>query len=175
MYKPTPLLSYFWGLFSGLIVSAFLFNSLTQTEAETEKTPVKTEQTTTSPVRAADAPVLTLAARAELLLKYYTIRDGAEETNLAPLLQKNGHLEIFKQMLQQSTADVSDLIQSTQSFTAAQFYASLVRIKQKDEEQQAKAQLELLNLRTALLQNYNKRRLTNRRSSGAIIPPASEQ
>lgn len=37
MYKPTPLLSYFWGLFSGLIVSAFLFNSLTQTEAETEK------------------------------------------------------------------------------------------------------------------------------------------
>lgn len=146
MYKPTPLLSYFWGLFSGLIVSAFLFNSLTQTDVKPEKTTVQTEQkqTTASPVRAADAPVLTLAARAELLLKYYTIRDGAEETNLAPLLQKNGHLEIFKQMLQQSTADVSDLIQSTQSFTAAQFYASLVRIKQKDEEQQAKAQLELL-------------------------------
>lgn len=145
MYKPTPLLSYFWGLFSGLILSAFLFNSLTQTEAEPKQTAAKTvqTQTTTSPARAV-APVLTLAARAELLLKYYTIRDGAEETNLAPLLQKNGHLEIFKQMLQQSTADVSDLIQSTQSFTAAQFYASLVRIKQKDEEQQAKAQLELL-------------------------------
>lgn len=125
---------------------------------------MKTEQTTTSPVRAADAPVLTLAARAELLLKYYTIRDGAEETNLAPLLQKNGHLEIFKQMLQQSTADVSDLIQSTQSFTAAQFYASLVRIKQKDEEQQAKAQLELLKpAGTATTRNYNKRRLINRR------------
>ncbi len=146
MYKPTPLLSYFWGLFSGLILSAFLFNSLTQTEAEPKKTAAKTEQTqtTASPARTADAPVLTLAARAELLLKYYTIRDGAEETNLAPLLQKNGHLVIFQQMLQQSTADVSDLIQSTQSFTAAQFYASLVRIKQKDEEQQAKAQLELL-------------------------------
>ncbi|KKL02111.1 hypothetical protein EIK76_13275 [Rheinheimera mesophila] len=146
MYKPTPLLSYFWGLFSGLIVSAFLFNSLTQTEVQPEQKPVQTAQkpTTTSPARAADAPVLTLAARAELLLKYYTIRDGAEETNLAPLLQRNGHLVIFQQMLQQSTADVSDLIQSTQSFTAAQFYASLVRIKQKDEEQQAKAQLELL-------------------------------
>ena len=146
MYKPTPLLSYFWGLFSGLIVSAFLFNSLTQTDVKPEKTTVQTEQkqTTASPVRAADAPVLTLAARAELLLKYYTIRDGAEETNLAPALQQNGHLVIFQQMLQQSTADVSDLIQSTQSFTAAQFYASLVRIKQKDEEQQAKAQLELL-------------------------------
>lgn len=146
MYKPTPLLSYFWGLFSGLIVSAFLFNSLTQTEVEPKKTAVKTEQkqSMASQIRAADAPVLTLAARAELLLKYYTIRDGAEETNLAPLLQKNGHLEIFRLMLQQSTADVSDLIQSTNSFTAAQFYASLVRIKQKDEEQQAKAQLELL-------------------------------
>lgn len=146
MYKPTPLLSYFWGLFSGLIVSAFLFNSLTQTEVQPEQKPVQTAQkpTTTSPARAADAPVLTLAARAELLLKYYTIRDGAEETNLAPLLQRNGHLVIFQQMLQQSTADVSDLIQSTHSFTAAQFYASLVRIKQKDEEQQAKAQLELL-------------------------------
>ncbi|WP_233079038.1 hypothetical protein [Rheinheimera soli] len=146
MYKPTPLLSYFWGLFSGLIVSAFLFNSLTQTEVETENTKPKTEQTDTavSSTPAVDTPVLTLAARAELLLKYYTIRDGAEETNLAPLLQKNGHLEIFRQMLQQSSADVSDLIQSTQSFTAAQFYASLVRIKQRDEEQQAKAQLELL-------------------------------
>jgi len=146
MYKPTPLLSYFWGLFSGLIVSAFLFNSLTQTEAEPKKAAVKAVQTQPAAIqaRAADQPVLTLAARAELLLKYYTIRDGAEETNLAPLLLKNGHLEIFKQMLQQSPADVSDLIQSTQSFTAAQFYASLVRIKQKDEEQQAKAQLELL-------------------------------
>lgn len=146
MYKPTPLLSYFWGLFSGLIVSAFLFNSLTQTEVDTENTKPKTEQTdiAVSSTPAADTPVLTLAARAELLLKYYTIRDGAEETNLAPLLQKNGHLEIFRQMLQQSSADVSDLIQSTQSFTAAQFYASLVRIKQRDEEQQAKAQLELL-------------------------------
>ncbi len=146
MYKPTPLLSYFWGLFSGLIVSAFLFNSLTHTDSEPEQTAVITTQSqnTNDAARSADAPVLTLAARAELLLKYYTIRDGAEETNLAPLLQKNGHLEIFKQMLQQSTADVSDLIQSTQSFTAAQFYASLVRIKQKDEEQQAKAQLELL-------------------------------
>lgn len=146
MYKPTPLLSYFWGLFSGLIVSAFLFNSLIQTDGQPEKKAAQTEQkqTTVSAVPAADEPALTLAARAELLLKYYTIRDGAEETNLAPLLQKNGHLEIFKQMLQQSTADVSDLIQSTQSFTAAQFYASLVRIKQKDEEQQAKAQLELL-------------------------------
>lgn len=146
MYKPTPLLSYFWGLFSGLIVSAFLFNSLTQTEQQPEQTAAKASQTVTATQKpaAADTPVLTLAARAELLLKYYTIRDGAEETNLAPALQKNGHLAIFQQMLQQSTADVSDLIQSTQSFTAAQFYASLVRIKQKDEEQQAKAQLELL-------------------------------
>lgn len=146
MYKPTPLLSYFWGLFSGLIVSAFLFNSLTQTEVASEQIPVETEQNTlaASSTSVVDAPTQSLATRAELLLKYYTIRDGAEETNLAPLLQKNGHLEIFRQMLQQSTADVSDLIQSTQSFTAAQFYASLVRIKQKDEEQQAKAQLELL-------------------------------
>jgi hypothetical protein len=146
MYKPTPLLSYFWGLFSGLIVSAFLFNSLTQTEVTSEQIPVETEQNTlaASSTSVVDVPIQSLATRAELLLKYYTIRDGAEETNLAPLLQKNGHLEIFRQMLQQSTADVSDLIQSTQSFTAAQFYASLVRIKQKDEEQQAKAQLELL-------------------------------
>ncbi|MDR7122491.1 hypothetical protein [Rheinheimera soli] len=146
MYKPTPLLSYFWGLFSGLIVSAFLFNSLTQTEVASEQIPIEAEQNTlaASSTSVVDAPTLSLATRAELLLKYYTIRDGAEETNLAPLLQKNGHLEIFRQMLQQSTADVSDLIQSTHSFTAAQFYASLVRIKQKDEEQQAKAQLELL-------------------------------
>ena len=145
MYKPTPLLSYFWGLFSGLIVSAFLFNSLTQTEVKPEQAKVVTAQkpVASSPARS-DALTLTLAARAELLLKYYTIRDGAEETNLAPALQKNGHLVIFQQVLQQSPADVSDLIQSTQSFTAAQFYASLVRIKQKDEEQQAKAQLELL-------------------------------
>ena len=52
MYKPTPLLSYFWGLFSGLIVSAFLFNSLTQTDVKPEKTTVQTEQkqTTASPV-----------------------------------------------------------------------------------------------------------------------------
>lgn len=148
MYKPTPLLSYFWGLFSGLIVSAFLFNSLTPTEKQPEQSMVATEPKTAAiaeqPAAVVAAPSLTLAARAELLLKYYTIRDGAEETNLAPLLQKNGHLDIFQHMLQQSTADVSDLIQSTQSFTAAQFYASLVRIKQKDEEQQAKAQLELL-------------------------------
>jgi hypothetical protein len=147
MYKPTPLLSYFWGLFSGLIVSAFLFNSLTQTEKQPEQSMAATQPkaaVVAEKPAVVDAPSLTLAARAELLLKYYTIRDGAEETNLAPLLQKNGHLEIFQQMLQQSTADVSDLIQSTQSFTAAQFYASLVRIKQKDEEQQAKAQLELL-------------------------------
>lgn len=146
MYKPTPLLSYFWGLFSGLIISAFLFNSLTQTDIQPENSIAKAEQElgSTVPVPEVDAPTLTLAARAELLLKYYTIRDGAEETNLAPLLQKNGHLEIFRQMLQQSSADVSDLIASTSSFTAAQFYASLVRIKQKDEEQQAKAQLELL-------------------------------
>jgi hypothetical protein len=146
MYKPTPLLSYFWGLFSGLIVSAFLFNSLTQTEVASEQIPIEAEQNTlaASSTSVVDAPTLSLATRAELLLKYYTIRDGAEETNLAPLLQKNGHLDIFRQMLQQSTADVSDLIQSTHSFTAAQFYASLVRIKQKDEEQQAKAQLELL-------------------------------
>lgn len=148
MYKPTPLLSYFWGLFSGLIVSAFLFNSLTQTEKQSEQKPAEQKSqipATINKVAATlDAPALSLAARAELLLKYYTIRDGAEETNLAPALQQNGHLVIFQQMLQQSTADVSDLIQSTQSFTAAQFYASLVRIKQKDEEQQAKAQLELL-------------------------------
>jgi hypothetical protein len=146
MYKPTPLLSYFWGLFSGLIVSAFLFNSLTQSENQAQTTPVQTEPTpaTTNQIVSVDTPELSLAARAELLLKYYTIRDGAEETNLAPALQQNGHLVIFQQMLQQSTADVSDLIQSTNSFTAAQFYASLVRIKQKDEEQQAKAQLELL-------------------------------
>jgi hypothetical protein len=148
MYKPTPLLSYFWGLFSGLIVSAFLFNSLTQTEKQAEPKPAEQQSQRPAPVTKTaatlDAPTLSLAARAELLLKYYTIRDGAEETNLAPLLQKNGHLEIFRQMLQQSSADVSDLIQSTNSFTAAQFYASLVRIKQKDEEQQAKAQLELL-------------------------------
>jgi hypothetical protein len=146
MYKPTPLLSYFWGLFSGLIVSAFLFNSLTQSENQAQTTPVQTEPTPTAAnqIVSVDTPELSLAARAELLLKYYTIRDGAEETNLAPALQQNGHLVIFQQMLQQSTADVSDLIQSTNSFTAAQFYASLVRIKQKDEEQQAKAQLELL-------------------------------
>ncbi|MBU1618060.1 MAG: hypothetical protein KJ556_07990 [Gammaproteobacteria bacterium] len=144
MYKPTPLLSYFWGLFSGLIISAFLFNSLTQDEVASEQIPVEAQQNTPSASSTSDAPAQSLASRAELLLKYYTIRDGAEETNLAPLLQKNGHLEIFRQMLQQSTADVSDLIQSTHSFTAAQFYASLVRIKQKDEEQQAKAQLELL-------------------------------
>ncbi|MCA1931459.1 hypothetical protein [Rheinheimera sp.] len=148
MYKPTPLLSYFWGLFSGLIVSAFLFNTLTQTEKQPEHKNVELKSQPAAAVNKAaaglDAPTLSLAARAELLLKYYTIRDGAEETNLAPALQQNGHLVIFQQMLQQSTADVSDLIQSTQSFTAAQFYASLVRIKQKDEEQQAKAQLELL-------------------------------
>ncbi|RVT45603.1 hypothetical protein EMM73_12925 [Rheinheimera sediminis] len=146
MYKPTPLLSYFWGLFSGLIVSAFLFTSFSQPLVVSEQPEIETEpvKLTTAPAVVADIPRQSLAARAELLLKYYTIRDGAEETNLAPLLQKNGHLEIFSQMLQESTADVSDLIQSTQSFTAAQFYASLVRIKQKDEEQQAKAQLELL-------------------------------
>jgi hypothetical protein len=145
MYKPTPLLSYFWGLFSGLIVAAFLLNSLGQTESTASQNEIQAAQNSQNPAPVTEqAPLLTLAARAELLLKYYTIRDGAEETNLAPLLQKNGHQEIFQQMLQQSTADVSDLIQSTQSFTAAQFYASLVRIKQKDEEQQAKAQLELL-------------------------------
>ncbi|MFC4656038.1 MULTISPECIES: hypothetical protein [Rheinheimera] len=144
MYKPTPLLSFFWGLFSGLIISAFLVNSLTATE----KVPVKEQKPATVQTEpkavAAKTVELSLAARAELLQKYYTIRDGAEDTNLAPALERNGHLVIFQQMLAQSNADVSDLIQSTQSFTAAQFYAALVRIKQKDEETQAKAALELL-------------------------------
>jgi len=142
MYKPTPWLSYFWGLFSGLIISAFLFS---HTEKSQPKPEVKTAALTPSSVVA--KPHSTepgLAAKAELLQKYYTIQDGAEDTNLAPVLARNGHLVIFKQMLQQSNADVSDLIQSTDNFTAAQFYAALVRIKQKDEEQQAKAALEQL-------------------------------
>ncbi|WP_337843109.1 hypothetical protein [Rheinheimera sp.] len=143
MYKPTPLLSFFWGLFSGLIIAAFLFNSLTATE-KAETKPAQAEPAAVVQAEPSKAEELSLAARAELLQKYYTIRDGAEDTNLAPALQRNGHLEIFQQMLAQSSADVSDLIQSTQSFTAAQFYAALVRIKQKDEETQAKAALELL-------------------------------
>lgn len=80
----------------------------------------------------------------DLLQKSYSINEGSEETDVRQVLQQRGHLSLFEQLVAQSQVDIADLIQPAQSFSAAQFYAALMRIRHQLERRAAQEQLDAL-------------------------------
>lgn len=85
----------------------------------------------------------------ELLQKSYSISEGTEETDVRQVLQQRGHLRLFEQLAQQTQVEITDLVQPNQGFSAAQFYAALMRMRQHIERQAAQAELDLLAKPTA--------------------------
>ncbi|HAT41663.1 MAG TPA: hypothetical protein DCS87_08040 [Rheinheimera sp.] len=81
----------------------------------------------------------------ELLQKSYSISEGTEETDVRQVLQQRRHFGLFEQLVQQTRVDISDLIQPNQGFSAAQFYAALMRMRQQLERQAAQAELDALS------------------------------
>lgn len=81
----------------------------------------------------------------ELLQKSYSISEGTEETDVRQVLTQRGHLGLFEQLVQQTQVEISDLIQPNQGFSAAQFYAALMRMRQQLERQAAQTELDALS------------------------------
>jgi len=79
----------------------------------------------------------------DLLQKSYSIHEGTEENDVRPQLQQNGHMVLVQQLLTTTQVDVSDLLDLSRPFTAAQFYAALMRIRHHLERQAALAELDI--------------------------------
>ena len=80
----------------------------------------------------------------ELLQKSYSIHEGSEENDVRPQLQQNGHFGLAQQLITSSGVDVSDLVDVSRPFSAAQFYAALMRIRHQLERQAALHELDQL-------------------------------
>lgn len=86
----------------------------------------------------------------DLLMKSYAVTAGTEDADMREALIKSRHLELLQQLQQSTQVDISDLVDPARPFNAAQLYAALLRIKQQQEKQQARKQLDarLSNQRT---------------------------
>lgn len=109
----------------------------------------KTEVATPKTDHAASSTLQQQLHLIELLQKSYSISEGSEETDVRLVLQQRGHLQLFEQLAQQTQVEITDLIQPNQSFSAAQFYAALMRMRQHLERQAAQAELDVLAKPTA--------------------------
>lgn len=93
-------------------------------------------------VTATSSPLQSQLHLVDLLQKSYSIHEGTEENDVRPQLQQNGHMPLVQQLLGSTGVDVSDLLDMSRPFTAAQFYAALMRIRHHLERQAALAELD---------------------------------
>ncbi len=78
----------------------------------------------------------------DLLMKSYAVSAGTEDADMRETLIQSRHLELLQQLQQSTQVDISDLVDPARPFNAAQLYAALLRIKQQQEKQQARKQLD---------------------------------
>lgn len=78
----------------------------------------------------------------DLLMKSYAVTAGTEDADMREALIRSRHLELLQQLQQSTQVDISDLVDPARPFNAAQLYAALLRIKQQQEKQQARKQLD---------------------------------
>ncbi len=78
----------------------------------------------------------------DLLMKSYAVTAGTEDDDMREALIQSRHLELLQQLQQSTQVDISDLVDPARPFNAAQLYAALLRIKQQQEKQQARKQLD---------------------------------
>ena len=78
----------------------------------------------------------------DLLMKSYAVSAGTEDADMREALIQSRHLELLQQLQQSTQVDISDLVDPARPFNAAQLYAALLRIKQQQEKQQARKQLD---------------------------------
>lgn len=78
----------------------------------------------------------------DLLMKSYAVTAGTEDADMREALFQSRHLELLQQLQQSTQVDISDLVDPARPFNAAQLYAALLRIKQQQEKQQARKQLD---------------------------------
>lgn len=78
----------------------------------------------------------------DLLMKSYAVSAGIEDADMRETLIQSRHLELLQQLQQSTQVDISDLVDPARPFNAAQLYAALLRIKQQQEKQQARKQLD---------------------------------
>lgn len=78
----------------------------------------------------------------DLLMKSYAVTAGTEDADMRETLIQSRHLELLQQLQQSTQVDISDLVDPARPFNAAQLYAALLRIKQQQEKQQARKQLD---------------------------------
>jgi len=78
----------------------------------------------------------------DLLMKTYAVTAGAEEADMRDALVQSRHLQLLQQLQQSSQVDISDLVDVSRPFNAAQLYAALLRIKQQQEKLQARKLLD---------------------------------
>lgn len=78
----------------------------------------------------------------DLLMKSYAVTAGFEDADMRETLIQSRHLELLQQLQQSTQVDISDLVDPAKPFNAAQLYAALLRIKQQQEKQQARKQLD---------------------------------
>lgn len=78
----------------------------------------------------------------DLLMKTYTVTPGTEDADMREALIQSRHLELLQQLQQSTQVDISDLVDPSRPFNAAQLYAALLRIKQQQEKLQARKQLD---------------------------------
>lgn len=78
----------------------------------------------------------------DLLMKSYTVTPGTEDADMREALIQSRHLQLLQQLQQSTNVDISDLVDPSRPFNAAQLYAALLRIKQQQEKQQARKLLD---------------------------------
>ncbi len=78
----------------------------------------------------------------DLLMKSYTVTPGTEDADMREALIQSRHLQLLQQLQQSSAVDISDLVDPSRPFNAAQLYAALLRIKQQQEKLQARKLLD---------------------------------
>lgn len=78
----------------------------------------------------------------DLLMKSYAVTAGTEDADMREALIQSRHLELLQQLQQSTQVDISDLVDPSRPFNAAQLYAALLRIKQQQEKQQARKLLD---------------------------------
>ena len=73
----------------------------------------------------------------DLLMRTYAVTPGTEDADMREALIKSRHLTLVQQLQQSTRVDISDLVDPSRPFNAAQLYAALLRIKQQQEKLQA--------------------------------------
>lgn len=120
--------------------SVLLYFWHTETLLAMQTSVEKTAPTMTA--TATSSPLQSQLHLVDLLQKSYSIHEGTEENDVRPQLQQNGHMPLVQQLLGSTRVDVSDLLDLSRPFTAAQFYAALMRIRHHLERQAALAELD---------------------------------